>query len=33
LFTGCFMLRPIREYTGITAGVESLQWLPADTLA
>ncbi|AHL34641.1 ADP/ATP translocating protein [Pseudomonas brassicacearum] len=27
LFTGYFMLRPIRESMGITAGVENLQWL------
>lgn len=27
LFTGYFMLRPIRESMGIAAGVENLQWL------
>lgn len=27
LFAGYFMLRPIRESMGITAGVENLQWL------
>ncbi|WP_122662338.1 NTP/NDP exchange transporter [Pseudomonas viridiflava] len=27
LFTGYFMLRPIRESMGISAGVENLQWL------
>jgi AAA family ATP:ADP antiporter len=27
LFTGYFMLRPIRESMGKTAGVENLQWL------
>src|SRR5690606_25880301 len=27
LFTGYFMLRPIRESLGIAAGVENLQWL------
>jgi AAA family ATP:ADP antiporter len=27
LFAGYFMLRPIRESMGITAGVEHLQWL------
>ncbi len=27
LFAGYFMLRPIRETMGITAGVDKLQWL------
>ena len=27
LFTGYFMLRPVRETMGITAGVRNLQWL------
>lgn len=27
LFTGYFMLRPVRETMGITAGVDQLQWL------
>lgn len=27
LFSGYFMLRPIRESMGIMAGIENLQWL------
>src|SRR5690348_14926685 len=27
LFTGYFMLRPVRETMGIAGGVENLQWL------
>jgi AAA family ATP:ADP antiporter len=32
LFTSYFMLRPIRESMGITAGVENFQWLSTATL-
>jgi AAA family ATP:ADP antiporter len=27
LFTGYFMLRPVRESMGVASGVENLQWL------